>query len=94
MNTTPSVFSTRIGRTLILLRAHRRRIIFGLIFVYAAFLLVHPDEEGRVADLIWFALLVMFLASQIIWIRRAFELGRRFIPLRPEIAFIELACKG
>jgi predicted MPP superfamily phosphohydrolase len=53
-----------------------------LIFVYAAFLLLHPDEEGRVADLIWFALLVMFIASQVFWIRRVFELGRRSIPLR------------
>src|SRR5215467_6890176 len=75
MNVTPSVSSARIGRTLILLRAHKRRIVFGLIFVYAAFLLVHPDEDGRVADLIWLALLVMFIASQVFWIRR-------FIPLR------------
>jgi hypothetical protein len=28
------------------------------------------------------AILMIFLASQIFWIRRAFELGRRFIPLR------------
>jgi len=75
MNVTPSVSSARIGRTLILLRAHKRRIVFGLIFVYAAFLLVHPDEDGRVADLISLALLVMFIASQVFWIRR-------FIPLR------------
>jgi len=64
------------------LRAYKRVVAFLLIFVYAAFLLVHPDEEGRVADLIWFALLVMLIASQVFWIRRAFELGRRFIPLR------------
>jgi uncharacterized protein len=82
MNTTPSVSSTRIGRTLILLRAHKRRIVFGLILLYAAFLLVHPDEEGRLADLIWLTLLVVFIASQVFWIRRVFELGRQFIPLK------------
>ena|SRR5579864_744812 len=75
MNATPSVFSTRIGRALVLFRAHKRRIVFGLIFVYAAFLLVHPDEDGRVVDLIWLALLVMFIASQIFWIGRVVDLG-------------------
>lgn len=88
MNATPSVSSTRIGRTLILLRAYRRRIIFGLIFVYAAFLLVHPDEDGRVADLIWFALLVMFIASQFFWVRRVLDVVGRFLPGKPRRSWL------
>ena len=88
MNATPSVSSTKIGRTLVLLKTHKRRIVFGLIFVYAAFLLVHPDEDGRVADLIWLALLVMFIAGQLFWIGRVVGLGERFIPGRPRRAWL------
>src|SRR5215472_1190629 len=90
MNVTPSVSSTRIGRTLILLRAHKRRIVFGLIFAYAAFLFVHPDEEGRVADLIWFALLVTFIASQFFWIGRILDLGQQFIPGKPRRGWLAI----
>lgn len=72
----------QITRIIRFLRAYKRVIVFLLIFSYSVFLLVHPDEEGRVADLIWVALLVTFIASQVFWVRRVFALGRRFIPLR------------
>ena len=71
-----------IGKMLSFLRTYKRGIVSSLVLAYAAFLLIHPDEDGRVADLTWLALLVMFIASQIFWIRCVFELGRRFIPLR------------
>jgi hypothetical protein len=40
----------------------------------------NPDEEGRISDLIWFAVLVMFIASQLFWIRCMVDVGKRFLP--------------
>ena len=51
-----------------------------LLLAYAAFVLIHPDEEGRISDLIWFAVLVMFIASQLFWIRCMVDVGKRFLP--------------
>jgi predicted MPP superfamily phosphohydrolase len=62
------------------LRAYRRRIAISLLLAYAAFVLIHPDEEGRISDLIWFAVLVMFIASQLFWIRCMVDVGKRFLP--------------
>ena len=58
--------------------AHRRVIVFFLIFAYAAFRVVHPDEDGRFFDLFFIALLVMLVASQLFWLRRILDLGERF----------------
>ena len=88
MNPTPSMSRTRISRTLILLIAHRRKIVSGLIFVYAAFLLLHPDEDGRAIDLIFLALLVTLIASQFFWIGRVVDLGERFLPGKPRRAWL------
>jgi predicted MPP superfamily phosphohydrolase len=62
------------------LRAYRRRIAVSLLLAYVAFVLVHPDEEGRISDLIWFAVLVMFIASQLFWIRCMVDVGKHFLP--------------
>jgi len=70
-------------RLLNLVRAYRRRIAISLLLAYAAFVLIHPDEEGRVSDLIWFAVLVMFISSQLFWIRRVVDVGERFLPGKP-----------
>ena len=94
MNATPSMSKTRIRRTLTLLIAHRRKIVCGLIFVYAAFLFIHPDEEGRIPDLIWFSLLVMFIASQFFWIRRIADVVERFVPGKPRRAWLEAIAGG
>ena len=68
--------------------AQRRVIVFLLIFAYAAFRVVHPDEDGRFLDLFFIAILVMLIASQIFWIRRALDLGERFIPGKPRRAWL------
>jgi predicted MPP superfamily phosphohydrolase len=68
--------------------AHRRVIVFVLIFAYAAFRIVHPDEEGRFFDLFFIALLVMVVASQLFWIRRVLDLTERFIPGKPRRAWL------
>ncbi len=70
--------------------AHRRVIVFLLIFAYAAFLLVHPDEFGPSIDLFFFALLLILIASQLFWIRRVLDLGERFIPGKPRRAWLAL----
>jgi predicted MPP superfamily phosphohydrolase len=65
------------------LRAYERIIVSSLVFAYAAFLLIHPDEEGRAFGLFFFALLVMLIASQFFWIRRVVDVGERFLPGKP-----------
>ena len=76
----------KLARVVGFFRAYKRRIVSSLIFAYAAFLLIHPDEEGRAFDLIHFALLVMLIASQFFWIGRILDLGERFIPGKPRRA--------
>ena len=77
-----------MGRMFRLLRAHRRRIAISLLLAYAAFVVIHPDEEGRISDLIWFAVLVMFIASQLFWIRRIVDVGERLLPGKPRRALL------
>jgi len=79
---------TKVARTVSFLRAYKRRIVCSLVFAYAAFLLMHPDEEGRAFDLIFFALLVMLIASQLFWIRRIVDVGERFLPGKPRRAWL------
>jgi predicted MPP superfamily phosphohydrolase len=59
-----------------------------LIFAFAAFLVVHPDEGGHFLDLLLLAILVMLVASQIFWIRRALDLGERFLPGKARRGFL------
>ena len=72
-----------LTRTISFLRAHKRVIAFFLAFVvvaYSAFRLIHPDNFGRVYDLFGIGLPVILIASQVFWIRRVGELGKRLIP--------------
>lgn len=78
-----------MGRIFRFLRAYRRRIAISLLLAYATFILIHRDEEGRISDLIWFAVLVMFIASQLFWIRRVVDVGKRFLPGKLRRALLE-----
>ena len=84
----PSLSSSKIGRTgsfLLVCRrvvVHWRAIILLLILARIAFLVAHSDEFLRF-ELIELALLLIFIASQIFWIRRLVDVGQRFIPGRP-----------
>ncbi len=84
-----SFVGTKVARIVGFLRAYRRRIAISLLLAYATFVLIHPDEEGRISDLIWFAVLVMFIASQLFWIRRIVDVGKRFLPGKPRRALLE-----
>jgi predicted MPP superfamily phosphohydrolase len=79
---------TKTASMISLLRAYKRIIVFLFIFAYAAFRVVHPDEDGRFFDLFFIALLVMLIASQLFWIRRILDLGERFIPGKPRRAWL------
>jgi hypothetical protein len=67
--------------------AHWRMIVFLLIFAFCAFPLIHPDKfvRSEVAVSVTF---VMLIASQIFWVRRALDLGERFIPGKPRRAWL------
>jgi uncharacterized protein len=84
----PYISGAKMERMLSFLRAYKRGIISSLVFAYAAFLLIHPDEEGRAFDLIFFALLVTLIASQFFWIRRVVDVGERFFPGKPRRAWL------
>ena len=79
MTALPYFPRTKMAKAISFLRAYKRLIAFLLVFAYAAFLLVHPDEFGRMFDLGFFAFLVMLIASHLFWIRRVLDLGRRFL---------------
>src|SRR5947207_15558152 len=62
--------------------AHWRAMVLLLILACVAFLVARSDEFGRF-ELILFALLLIFIASQIFWIGRLVDVEQRFIPGRP-----------
>jgi predicted MPP superfamily phosphohydrolase len=69
-----------MAKTITFLRAHKRAIVLSLIFAYTVFLLIYPDEFGRFYAVFFGAINVALIASQVFWIRRVRELGKRLIP--------------
>jgi predicted MPP superfamily phosphohydrolase len=68
---------------------HWRAIILLVILACVAFLVARFDEFVRFV-LIGFALLLIFIASQIFWIGRILDLGERFIPGKPRRAWLAI----
>jgi uncharacterized protein len=64
-------------------RAYKRIIVLSLVFAYSAFLLIHPDEFGRLLDMAFLAIFVMLVASQFFWVRRVLDAVERFKPGKP-----------
>src|SRR5215468_9750076 len=62
--------------------SHWRVIVLGLILARAAFYVIYPDEFGRLFDLIFLVLFVIFIAGQIFWIKRIIDVAVRFIRSR------------
>jgi uncharacterized protein len=60
--------------------SHWRVVVLGLILARAAFYVIYPDEFGRLFDLIFLALFLIFIAGQIFWIKRIIEVVTRFLP--------------
>jgi uncharacterized protein len=72
-----------VARVIGFLRAYKRVIVFSLILAFCAYWLIYPGEFGRVFGLLLGVIFVIFLASQIFWIRRVLDLGERFLPGKP-----------
>src|SRR5882762_3448791 len=69
--------------------AHWRAIVLVLILGFVAFI-VAPFDEFVPFMLILFALLLLFIASQIFWIGRILDLGVRLIPGKPRRAWLTI----
>ena len=69
--------------------AHWRAIILLLILAFVVIRAARFDEFVRF-DLILFALLLIFIASQLFWIGRILDLGVRFIPGRPRRVWLAI----
>jgi len=69
--------------------AHWRAIVLLLILPCVVFLEARFDEFARF-DLILLALLLIFIASQIFWIRRLLDVEQRFIPGRPRRVWLAI----
>ena len=60
-------------------RAHKRTITILLVVLCAFWLSPRFDSEF----LLFFGIFVLLIVSQLFWIRRALDLGERFIPGKP-----------
>src|SRR6266481_1955139 len=69
--------------------AHWRAIVLLLILGFVAFI-VAPFDEFVPFMLILFALLLLFIASQIFWIGLILDLGVRLIPGKPRRAWLTI----
>jgi len=69
--------------------AHWRAIVLLLIFACVAFLVARSDEFGRF-ELILLALFLIFIASQIFWLRCLIYVGGRIIPGRPRRVWLAI----
>ncbi len=88
MIASPYIYGTKMAKIIRFLRAHKRVIIFSLIFAFCAYPLIDPGEFGRIPGLLLRVIFVMLIASQLFWIRRVLDLGERFIPGEPRRAWL------
>src|ERR1700752_4054867 len=70
--------------------AHWRAIILLLILARVAFLVVSSDEFVSF-ELNLFALLLIFIASQVFWIGRIVDLCRWLFPDQPRVRLVAIA---
>jgi uncharacterized protein len=81
----PNFPGTKTARVISFLRAYKRIIVFSLVVACSALILVHPNEWG-----LFFGFLAMLIASQLFWIRRALDVGERFVPGRPRRTWLAI----
>src|SRR4029453_10628770 len=70
------------------LRAHKRVATFSLVAFCAFWLTPSWSEVGPFYFLLFFAILVMLIASQLFWSRCVLDIGERFIPGKPRRAWL------
>lgn len=82
MTASPHFSGTKMARMLSFVRAHKRVITFSLVAFSAFWLAPSWGEAGPLFFLTFFAIFVMLITSQLFWIRRVGELGKRMIPTK------------
>src|SRR5216684_20045 len=80
MTASPHFFVTKTARMISFVRAHKRGITFSLVAFGAFWLGPSWGEMGPLYFLLFFAIFVMLITSQLFWIRRVGELCKRMIP--------------
>ena len=80
MTASPHSSGTKMARMINFLRDHKRVITFSLVAFGAFWLTPSWSDAGPFYFLLFFAIFVMLIASQLFWIRRVRELGKRMIP--------------
>jgi len=87
----PNFSSMKMASIIRFLGTYKRVIVLLLIFAYCVFLLLaDPGEFGASLNLIFFAILLIFIASQFFWIGRILDLGERFIPGKPRRGWLAI----
>jgi predicted MPP superfamily phosphohydrolase len=81
--------TTKTATTMVtVLRAHKRMATFSLVAFCAFWLTPSWSEVGPFYFLLFFAILVMLIASQLFWSRCVLDIGERFIPGKPRRAWL------
>jgi hypothetical protein len=75
MTASPHFSGTKMAKMISFLRAHNRVITFSLVAFGAFWLTPSWSDAGPFYFLLFFAIFVMLIASQLFWIRRVRELG-------------------
>jgi uncharacterized protein len=75
----PYVWGAKVARVIGFFRAHKRLIAFSLVLAYAAFFLIMALTYWDPDALYDGAVYLFLLASQLFWIRRVRDLGKRLI---------------
>jgi len=87
----PNFFRMKMASIIRFLGTYKRVIVLLLIFAYCVFLLLaDPGAFGASLNLIFFAILLIFIASQFFWIGRILDLGERFIPGKPRRGWLAI----
>lgn len=76
------VLDTHVGRMIRFVRAHKSALAYLLAFLVvadAAFYLIHPSRFGRFYDMFGIVVNLLLIASQVFWIRRVRDLGKKLI---------------
>ncbi len=75
----PYLSGPKAARIISFLRAYRLVIAFLLILAYTGPQLIYPDDLGRSTDAVLISLNLIGIATQVYWIRRVRDLGKRLI---------------
>lgn len=77
----------KMAKIIRFLKAYKRAIVWLFVFAFCAYSLIYPGEFVRDYGLL-IGVFVTLIASQIFWIRRALDLGERFLPGKPRRGFL------